>query len=79
MVPRETNALLFRAVSNWYTGQITVETLLEPLFGPFLSVTRTPAVLQEAELGSNLPASGFDLLSSSGSRLGALSLSFAFR
>jgi len=31
MVPRETNTLLFRAISAPYTGQATVETLLNPL------------------------------------------------
>ena len=31
VVPRETNTLLFRAISAPYTGQATVETLLNPL------------------------------------------------
>jgi hypothetical protein len=32
VVPRETNTLLFRAISAPHTGQITVETLLKSLF-----------------------------------------------
>ena len=32
VVPRETNTLLFRAISAPYTGQATAETLVKPLF-----------------------------------------------
>jgi hypothetical protein len=44
VVPKETNSsLVFRATSPPYAGQITVETLLKPLFSdsPFASKVNT--------------------------------------